>query len=285
MQQRTILKLLRDLCLTLPAVTETVKWGNPTFEAGKKMFAVLDRYDGKLCIAFRASPDRYAEMLKDTRFFPAPYAAKHGWICLRAESKLDRNELSALLKHSYQTVALKRMLSKLSESQETAESKSATSKPQRVKKTDSISLQLKSFISEFDPAVAKLIQSCRTTLRKLLPRAVEQVYDNYNFLAIGYCTTERTSDCIVSLACSAKGVSLSFYYGATLTDPDGLLLGSGKQNRFIRLESASTLKNPKVQSLIEQAVAKTKNPFATNGHGYTMIKSVSSKKRPRRLSS
>ncbi len=151
-------------------------------------------------------------------------------------------------------------------------------------KTDSKTTETKieSFVAEFDPQLAKTIRSCRKELRKQLPNAVEQVYDNYNFLAIGFCTTERTSDCIVSLACSAKGVALSFYYGAALADPAGLLLGSGKQNRFIRLENAALLKSPAVVSLIETAVTNSKTPFPSGQRGYTMIKSVSAKKRPRR---
>lgn len=104
--------------------------------------------------------------------------------------------------------------------------------------------QLAGFIAKFDPRVSKLIRQARAALRKRLPTAIEQVYDSYNFLAIGYCTTERTSDCIVSLAASANGVILSFYFGAALPDPDGVLLGSGKQNRFVRLENAATLNGP-----------------------------------------
>lgn len=148
--------------------------------------------------------------------------------------------------------------------------------------TESPTDQLKSFIAEFDPTVAKLIWSCRRALRKQLPGSVEQVYDNYNFLAIGFCTTERTSDCIVSLACSAKGVALSFYWGATLSDPDGLLQGSGKQNRFIRLDSVAVLRRPEVVSLIAEAASQSKTPFPPDQSGYTIIKSISAKKRSRR---
>ena len=46
--------------------------------------------------------------------------------------------------------------------------------------------------------------------------AVELVYDNYNRIVIGYCTTPRASDYIISIAATANGVSLSFYYGAAL---------------------------------------------------------------------
>jgi hypothetical protein len=42
-----LLTRLRNICLRLPEVKETVKWGHPTFEAGKKMFEVLDHYQGR----------------------------------------------------------------------------------------------------------------------------------------------------------------------------------------------------------------------------------------------
>ena len=74
--------------------------------------------------------------------------------------------------------------------------------------------QLASFIDKFDPQMAKLIRSVRAALRKRFPTALELVYDNYNFFVIGYCSTDRASDCLVSLAAYAKGISLCFYYGA-----------------------------------------------------------------------
>jgi hypothetical protein len=142
--------------------------------------------------------------------------------------------------------------------------------------------QVASFIAKFDPAVAKLIRSCRLALQKRLPTANELVYDNYNFLAMGYCSTERASDCIVSLASQAKGVALSFYYGAALDDPDKILLGSENQNRFIRLESAATLAKPQVEALLRAACAQAKTPLPVAGRGRLIIKSISAKQRPRR---
>lgn len=142
--------------------------------------------------------------------------------------------------------------------------------------------QIAGFIAKFDPAMAKVIGACRLALRKRFPTAHELVYDNYNFLVFGFCSTERSSDCIVSLACQAKGVSLSFNYGAKLADPDKILLGSGNQNRFIRLESAATLADPKVARLIVAAADQGKNPLPTTGKGKTIVKSISAKQRPRR---
>jgi hypothetical protein len=142
--------------------------------------------------------------------------------------------------------------------------------------------QTASFIAKFDPAMAALIRSSRAAMRKRLPTALELVYDNYNFFVIGYSPTERASDCVVSLACGANGVSLSFYHGATLPDPEGVLLGSGSQNRFVRLESAKTLSTPTVERLIAAALAQARTPMPASGKTRTIVKSISTKQRPRR---
>lgn len=49
----------------------------------------------------------------------------------------------------------------------------------------SVEAELASFIDKFEPSTAKLIRQCRAEVRKLLPAAVELVYDNYR--NHGYC--------------------------------------------------------------------------------------------------
>ena len=142
--------------------------------------------------------------------------------------------------------------------------------------------QLAAFLGKFDPSVAKLLRACRVALRKRLPTAVEMVYDNYNFFVIGYCSTPRASDCIVSLTGSSNGAGLCFIHGASLPDPKGVLLGSGKQTRFIRLPSAAVLKSPAVEALLEIAIARARTPLPSTGKGRTVIQSISAKQRPRR---
>jgi len=138
------------------------------------------------------------------------------------------------------------------------------------------------FVARYDPAVGRLVRATRAAMRKRFPTAFELVYDNYQFLAIGYSASERASDCVASLAVSPKGVALSFYYGSTLPDPQGILQGSGNQNRFIRLTSAATLAQPAVAKLIKAAIAQARTPLPASGRGRTIIKSVSARQRPRR---
>ena len=157
-----------------------------------------------------------------------------------------------------------------------------TRKKAAVESPDAVAQQVDGFIEKFESAMTQRIRAVRATLRKRFPTGIELVYDNYNFFVIGYSSTERPSDCIVSLAANSKGVGLSFYYGADLPDPHGILEGSGTQNRFVRLvEGAATLKDPRVEELIQAAVDNAKTPLP-KAKGYTVVRSISAKQRPRR---
>ncbi len=142
--------------------------------------------------------------------------------------------------------------------------------------------QLQSFIDKFTPEVAAVIRGGRAALRARLPTAVEMAYDNYNALAIGYASSTKTSDVVVSLACYASGVLLYFYYGAALADPDGLLQGVGNQGRHLRLPDPALIKDSRVEMLIAAALDHARRPMPEDGTGYTVIKSISAKQRPRR---
>ncbi|HEU4995321.1 MAG TPA: DUF1801 domain-containing protein [Gemmatimonadaceae bacterium] len=141
--------------------------------------------------------------------------------------------------------------------------------------------QLRSFVAKFDRDNQTLIRAVRRSLRKRLPTATELVYDNYNFFVIGYSPSDRPSESVLSIAAGSNGVGLCFIRGARLPDPKKVLLGSGNQTRFIRLESAAVLDRPEVKALIAAALAQAK-PMPTRGRGQLVIRSVSAKQRPRR---
>jgi hypothetical protein len=144
--------------------------------------------------------------------------------------------------------------------------------------------QLAAFIRKFSPIDQQLIRAVRAALRKRLPTANELVYDNYNFFVIGYSPTERPSDAIVSMAARANGVGLCFIHGAGLPDPHNVLLGSGNQTRFIRLDSPQVVERPEVEALVAAAITQARVPLPVAGKGKLIIRSVSAKQRPRRRS-
>jgi hypothetical protein len=155
-----------------------------------------------------------------------------------------------------------------------------TVKPDSSKRTPEA--QLRSFIDRFDPKDQKLMRSVRAALRKRFPTANELAYDYDHSVVIAYSPTDRGIDSIVSVTVRADGVRLYFMHGPQLPDPKGLLLGSGKQTRFVRVEAASQLAHPDVKALIAAASDQASVPLPSKGKGSLIIKSAAAKPRPRR---
>jgi hypothetical protein len=132
--------------------------------------------------------------------------------------------------------------------------------------------QLRSFNDRLDPKQQKVVRSIRTALRKRFPTANELAYDYSSFFVIAYSPTDRGIDAIVSIAARANGVDLYFNNGPRLPDPKKLLLGSGKQTRFVRLEAAKRLAHPDVKALMAAAIEHSSIPMPSKGKGSLIIK-------------
>ena len=106
------LNKLRDLCLSLPETSERGSWGHPNFVAGKKTFVTFEFIDLRPSIAFRTDPLDVREMARNRRFFETPYG-RGQWVSLWADIELDWRFVHELVKRSYRSVALQRMIAKL----------------------------------------------------------------------------------------------------------------------------------------------------------------------------
>ena len=137
----------------------------------------------------------------------------------------------------------------------------------------SAELQLAGLIAKLEPKNQKLIKPMRRALRKKFPTVNELVYDYTKSLVISYSPNERGSDGIVAISADANGVRLFFNQGVSLPDPHGILLGDGRQTRYIRIEASKVLLRPEVESLLTAAVSKAATPLARSGHGEIIIKS------------
>ena len=148
--------------------------------------------------------------------------------------------------------------------------------------TAAVESQIAGFLAKYSPAIEVQLREARASLRAMVPRGFELVYDNYNALVFGISPTERTSDALLSVAGYPKWVTLFFLHGASLHDPNGLLEGHGKQVRGIRLRESGTINKPEVAELIAQAVDTQKAAFLAVPGFTTVVKSVSAQQRPRR---
>lgn len=147
---------------------------------------------------------------------------------------------------------------------------------------ESAEQQLDGFIDKYTPEIAAQARDVLGRLRARIPGALLLVYDNYNALAIGFSSTDRTSDGVLSVALYPRWVTLFFLRGVRLADPHGLLAGSGSHVRHIRLAGPEDLDDPRVDALIAAALGQSIPPFDAARPQRLIIKSVSEKQRPRR---
>jgi hypothetical protein len=147
--------------------------------------------------------------------------------------------------------------------------------------------QLESFLEKYDLEVAAFGRRALAKMRKLVPGAVEMVYDNYNWLVIGFSPSERSSEAIFSIVLPPGRVTLCFLQGAGLPDPAKRLQGKGNVVRNVRLYEAGkadekVLDDPEVRELINIALNRAKVPMPERAQRKLIIKSISAKQRPRR---
>jgi hypothetical protein len=142
--------------------------------------------------------------------------------------------------------------------------------------------QIASFMDRFSPEVASQFRIARAHVRRLFPRGFELVYDNYNAFGCGYSTTRINSGVLVSVVAYPRWVTLFFFHGRYLSDPERLLQGSGARIRSIRLTPISIVKSKAVNDLLREAISKFRVELAAAPLMSTSIKSIAAKQLPRR---
>ena len=116
--------------------------------------------------------------------------------------------------------------------------------------------RLLQFLQAYDPAIGTIALALREMVLEEAPHAPEMIYDAYNAVAFGFSFTGRLKEAFIHVASYAKHVNLGFNYGATLADPHGVLLGSGKQVRHIKIASPADLERPYLKEYICAAIAQ-----------------------------
>jgi hypothetical protein len=105
------LKRIREICSVLPAVSERLSHGQPTFFVKEKRSFIMvtnDHHgDGRLAV-WCAAPAHVQGQLRDTApewFFVPPYVGPRGWIGVRLDRGLDWETVTEYVKEAYCAVA------------------------------------------------------------------------------------------------------------------------------------------------------------------------------------
>ena len=120
---QTVLKMMREICLSLPDSRVTITWGEPHFRVGDKIFAGCGEEGGRLVLGFKLEMEHADAVIHDPRFRRAPYVGHKGWVSMEASGVRSARELRALILESYGLIAPKSSLAKLQQRSVPARSK------------------------------------------------------------------------------------------------------------------------------------------------------------------
>jgi hypothetical protein len=108
-------------------------------------------------------------------------------------------------------------------------------------------------IDSIEPEMAPICRSLRQIGAELHPDFTEVVWMNQRIASYGV-GPKKMSEHYVYIGPHKAHVNLGFYHGAALADPEGLLEGTGKRLRHVKIGSVAETESPHVRSLIQQAI-------------------------------
>jgi predicted DNA-binding protein (MmcQ/YjbR family) len=99
---------IREICLKLPHVTETLNWGHHLVyfvgdkDIGGKMFAMTDLDGtGTGVLWFHCGAERFHELLENEGIIASPYLARAYWVTLERWDALRPREIEDELRRAY----------------------------------------------------------------------------------------------------------------------------------------------------------------------------------------
>jgi hypothetical protein len=108
-------------------------------------------------------------------------------------------------------------------------------------------------LSEHPPQIQAIERALRVTIQSAFPAAVEQVDFGNKLIAFG--RSMKVRGLLFAIIAHRNWVNLQLADGAVLPDPDGLVEGTGKRIRHVKIRSVEAASSPSVVALIEAELA------------------------------
>jgi hypothetical protein len=140
------------------------------------------------------------------------------------------------------------------------------------------------FLGVFPEQTKETVLWLREYVWDQYPKTNELIYDNYNAVSLGWSLTDKLSHlfCTIAIFRTNHSIHFGFYWGNEIADPEKLLLGEGKQYRYIIVKDKKGFPKTYMKKLIKEAYANSLGKLKDGKQqifGKTITKSVSAKKR------
>lgn len=109
------------------------------------------------------------------------------------------------------------------------------------------------FLERYGATTRELARHARAAIVRECPDATMRIWPGWKM--IGFGTGRRMADMVCGIGPLRNGISIIFTRGAELPDANGLLTGTSRTGRRVRIETREQIDSPAVQHLIRLAFA------------------------------
>jgi len=122
-----------------------------------------------------------------------------------------------------------------------------------VSQTGTVEADIDRLLSEHSPELQAIERALRATIRREFPAPVEQVDFGNKLIAFGRSMKMR--GLLFAIIAHKTWVNLQLADGAELPDPDGIVEGTGKRTRHVKVRSVDDASLPGVVRVIRAELA------------------------------
>jgi hypothetical protein len=111
------------------------------------------------------------------------------------------------------------------------------------------------------PELRSVCKALRSLIASSNERFVEVVWPKQKIASFGVGPKKMTEH-YAYIGVQPSHVNLGFYHGISLPDPAGLLEGTGKELRHLKLRNVSEVKKPCVVALVREAISERRRQLS-----------------------
>lgn len=118
-----------------------------------------------------------------------------------------------------------------------------------------MSTEFNDFLSSYSPVAQDLARQARALIFDVAPEVSEHVYPVMKVIRYGL-DGNKLAGIVFYLAPLREGVNLGLHHGTSLPDPKGLLEGTGKNLRHVKLRKAEQVREPALRALLKAELSE-----------------------------
>ncbi len=108
-------------------------------------------------------------------------------------------------------------------------------------------------IDDSNPEVQAIARHLRQLIIEIFPEVIEVPWPKQGIAGYGV-GPKKMSEHFCYIGTQSNRVNLGFFYGADLTDQEGLLEGTGKKLRHVKVKSMEQAEQASIRELIELSI-------------------------------